>query len=166
MHDRQRIREALKARLVSQVGTLVPGGIHAGRAGGLVASGELAAILVDVFRSKSEIFAEDSHAEEVTYVAEVALVADGPEPDLADGRPACCDILDDIALEVRRALKRGWALADGLALPGLDRPNRVVDFRFVDDVLVVQPGGQGAVAHLTNRFAVTVVCDDGNPASA
>lgn len=164
MHDSQRIRYGAVDRLLSQVGERAPGGIHTGRARGIVNDGVVPAILVDVFRETSEVFNEQNHAEEVTYLLEVLLVGDGPEPDLADGELSNVDNLDDLTLVVRRALKRGWVLdEDGLSMPDETGRNRVTGFRYVDRVLAIQAGGRGSVAHVTLRYAITVVCEDGEP---
>lgn len=159
MHDRQAIRNAVANRLRSQVGSLVPGGIHAGRAAGIVADGELAAIFVDVMRSKGELFSEQASSLLRSYFVHVIIVGDGPEPDLADpGEPSCCDALDDLAVAVEAALKRNDVLG-GQPVLGF----RPAEFGFVDDALAAVPGGKGAVAHLTLRFILSLVQEDGAP---
>lgn len=168
MHDRRRIRDAVTARLLSQVGALFAARIHPGRAGAIMIGEEVPLVLVDVQKSAAEIYDEQAHAERVSYLLEVAVVAAGPSPELAaEGEQACADELDDLALPVRRALTRAWALGGGLVLPGAGRAfDRVVDWRFAGDDLVIKPGGKaGHVAHLVQRFTITVVNGDGNPSS-
>ena len=167
MHDSQRIRYGVTDRLLAQAGSLVPGGIHTGRARGILADGIVPAILVDNFRETSDVFDEENGAEAVTYIGDVLLVGNGPEPDLADGVTSCMDELDDLTLVVRRALKRAWGLSDEgrIALGGGDG-GRVLGFRYVDRAVEMQPGGRGTLAHVTLRYAITVVCEDGDPSFA
>ncbi|WP_375453446.1 hypothetical protein [uncultured Methylobacterium sp.] len=166
MHHKQLIRGSVVTRLQSRVGSLVTE-IYAGRAGGVVADGELNVILVDCQASKGnpELFSDELSAEQLVYHLTVQVVVDGPEPDLADGLPPCNDTVDELTVVIRSALTREWALAGGLGLPGrnaLASETRLIDFRFLQDGVVFQPGGKGVIAHNPIQFVAVVVCPDGD----
>lgn len=166
MHHKRIIRDAVSARLREQVGSLVDGRVYAGRAGGVVAEGELNVILVDCQASKGDpqLFSEEASVEQVIYHVTVQPVVDGLEPDLADGLPTCVDEIDELTVRIRRALKREWILADGLGLPGrghLFEDVQLIDWRFLQDAVQVLPGGKGVIAHNPIQFAAVVVCPDG-----
>lgn len=166
MHHKRIIRDAVTARLQEQVGSLVDGRVYAGRAGGVVAEGELNVILVDCQSSKGDpsLFSEEASEEQVIYRLTVQPVVDGLEPDLADGLPTCVDEIDELTVRIRRALKRDWALSGGLGLPGRGQAYegaQLVDWRFLQDAVQVLPGGKGVIAHNPIQFAAVVVCPDG-----
>lgn len=168
MHDRQRIMEAVTARLDDQVGALFDDRIHAGRAGAVMVEDEVPLTLVDVTDVTSVPWDLNADSELNTYVVDVAVVATGPSPELAaDGVPACVAVLNELCLPVRRALKRGWALRNGLGVvdPATGM-SRVTDWRYAGEKLTVRAAGNaGHLAHLVIRFLVTVVNDDGEPAA-
>jgi len=166
VHHKRIIRDSARARLQEQVGAFVDGRVYAGRAGGVVADGELNVVLVDCQSSKADptLFSQESSTEVVVYHLTVQPVVDGLEPDLADGLPTCVDVIDDLTVRIRRALKREWALDGGLGLPGRGQPYgdaQLIDFRFVQDGVELLPGGKGVIAHNPIQFIAVVVCPDG-----
>lgn len=168
MHDRQRIMDAVRDRLLAQCGSTFGGRVHAGRAGAVMVEDEVPLVLVDLADVTSVPWDLNADSELNTYVIDVAVVATGPSPELAAaGAEPCVAVLNELCLPVRRALKRGWALAGGLGVVDpATGAGRLFDWRYAGERLAVRAAGNaGHLAHLTIRFNASVVNEDGEPAA-
>lgn len=159
MHDRRKLREGIKAKLIADVGAELGGRVYAGRLSALDTTWEMPAILVDVARSQAVLMDPHSSALRRAFEATVTILVTGPDTDVADLDESYADLLDELAVLVEWSLSRSEVLYDKLGI-------KLVDWLFVDDVATAKgPARPGLLASLSLRFHAVVVHEDGRPTS-